>query len=293
MIRYIEAKSVVQRAKGGWFGADYNMNLYRGCSHGCIYCDSRSACYGEDDFGTVKVKKDALRLVRDDLARKIRPGVVATGAMSDPYNPLERRLQLTRHALELLAAYGFGVAVATKGTLVTRDCDLFEEIGRAAPVLVKLTITTADDALAAQIEPYAPPPSERFSALRTLSEAGIFCGVLLMPVLPFLTDGEKAVRELARRTAEAGGRFCYPWFGMTLRDRQRTYYYAELERRFPGLAAQYRRRYGERYACTVPRARELYRAFAAECEQLGLLYRMEEITRAYRVGYAESQLRFF
>lgn len=293
MIPYVDAKSIVQRTKGGWFGTNYNMNLYRGCSHGCIYCDSRSECYRDDDFATVKVKRDALRLVRDELERKIRPGVVATGAMSDPYNPLERELELTRHALELLSAYGFGVAVDTKGTLVTRDCDLFLEIKRSAPVIVKLTITTVDDGLAARLEPNAPPPSERFGALRVLAKAGVFCGVLMMPVLPFVTDHKGELLELVERTAEAGGKFVYPWFGMTLRDRQRMYYYTEIDKCFPGMSLRYQRRYGERYSCMVPHARELYQSFAERCNQKGLLYRMEEIVRAYQMGYGERQLSFF
>ena len=188
----IPAKTIVTSTPNGagWFGARYNMNIYRGCSHGCIYCDSRSECYRNDDFDTVCAKQDALRIIRDDLRRKTQPGVVSTGAMSDPYNPFERTEQLTRHALELLAAYGFGAAIATKSDLICRDIDVLHEIHATAPVLCKLTVTTADDALARAIEPHAPPPSARLDALARLSDAGLTTCILLMPVLPWLTDTE-------------------------------------------------------------------------------------------------------
>jgi DNA repair photolyase len=144
----IPAKTLLTRTKStAWFGAEYNMNIYRGCCHGCIYCDSRSDCYRETDFARVKAKANALTILRDNLRGKVKPGVVSTGAMSDPYNPHEAREKLTRSALELLSAYGFGVAIATKGALVARDTDILNEIREHAPVLVKLTVTTADDNL--------------------------------------------------------------------------------------------------------------------------------------------------
>lgn len=137
MIEYISAKTIVTRTKasGSWFGIDYNMNIYRGCCHGCIYCDSRSDCYQIEGFDRVRAKQDALRIIRDDLRRKVRQGVVGTGAMSDPYNPFEEELELTRHALELLEAYGFGAAIATKSSLIERDVDILKGIALQAPVL--------------------------------------------------------------------------------------------------------------------------------------------------------------
>ena len=149
----IPARSIVIKNKStAWFGTRYTMNIYRGCSHGCIYCDSRSECYGVQDFDTVRVKSDALAVIRNDLRSRTQSGVVATGSMSDPYNPFEKELQLTRHALELLDAYGFGAAVATKGTLITRDADILRESTSHSPVLCKITVTTCDDALAAKLE---------------------------------------------------------------------------------------------------------------------------------------------
>ena len=148
------------------------MNIYRGCSHGCIYCDSRSECYGVQDFDTVRVKSDALAVIRNDLRSKTQSGVVATGSMSDPYNPFEKELQLTRHALELLDAYGFGAAVATKGTLITRDADILREIASHSPVLCKITVTTCDDVLAAKLEPRAPSSSALAHTVNGRSVAG-------------------------------------------------------------------------------------------------------------------------
>jgi DNA repair photolyase len=174
-IETIGAKTIVTKTKSnGWFGCDYNMNIYRGCSHGCIYCDSRSDCYRVTDFDTVRAKENALRIISDDLRRKVKTGVVATGAMSDPYNLFEKELRLTRRALELIAAYGFGIAIDTKSDLITRDLDILQEISRNAPALCKLTITTADDGLCRKIEPRAlfrPGVSPPF---RSLPKRGFF-----------------------------------------------------------------------------------------------------------------------
>lgn len=291
----IPAKTIVTNTKNsaGWFGARYNMNIYRGCPHSCIYCDSRSECYCNDDFDTVYAKQDALRIIRDDLRRKTRPGVVSTGAMSDPYNPFERTEQLTRHALELLAAYGFGVAVATKSDLICRDTDVLREIHAGAPVLCKLTVTTADDALAGIIEPHAPSPSARLDALARLSEAGLPTCILLMPVLPWITDSEENILTLVRRAKEAGVPFIYPAFGLTMRDRQRAYFYRQLDRAFPGLKHKYIARYGTRYQCASPHARQLWEVFTRACDEAGILYQMRDITRRYQRGYDCGQLSFF
>lgn len=172
-MEYVPCKHLIIRNRDtSWFGTDHTMNIYRGCPHGCIYCDSRSECYQNEDFDRVRVKENALEILRDDLRRKIRPGVVGTGSMSDPYHPLEERLQLTRNALALLDAYGFGVAIATKSDLIVRDIDVLTLLHAHAPVLCKLTVTTCDDALAARLEPGAPSPTRRLEAVRRLSQAG-------------------------------------------------------------------------------------------------------------------------
>lgn len=290
---YIDAKTIVTRTKTtSWFGTEYNMNIYKGCCHGCIYCDSRSDCYRVENFDTVRAKKNALAIIRDDLQRKIRSGVVATGSMSDPYNPFERELLLTRHALELLDAYEFGVAIATKSPLVTRDIDILKQISSHSPTLVKITVTTAVDALCRVIERNVPPSSERFAALRELSGSGIYCGVLLMPLLPFITDSKENILGVVRLAKENGARFVYPAFGVTLRGNQQAHYYEQLEAYFPALKERYISRYANRYSCGIPNAKTLFSVFANECERLGLLYKMEDIVRSYRLGYEDRQLSF-
>jgi len=290
----IPAKNIVFKTKkpAQWFGADYNMNIYRGCSHGCIYCDSRSLCYGDINFDKIKVKKDALRIIRDDLNRKLRSGVIATGAMSDPYNPLENKLKLTRNALELINAYRFGVAIDTKGTLVTRDVDILQDIKKHSPVIVKITITTNDDALCEKIEPHVPNATDRFAAIKALSDAGIYCGVLMMPILPFINDTEENIIGIVRRAKDAGAKFIYPAFGMTLRDGNREYYYKNLDEEFPGLKEKYIAKYDLRYNCTSPNAKKLWELFSRECDKLELIHKMSSITFQYRQGY-EEQLSLF
>lgn len=292
----IPAKSIVNRTRNpGWFGAEYNMNIYRGCSHGCIYCDSRSDCYHNDGFDQVKIKADALRVIRDDLERKAKPGVVSTGSMSDPYNPFEEELQLTRRALTLLEAYGFGAAVATKSDLIVRDADVLSSISRTMPVLCKITLTTCDDALAARVEPRAPSPSRRLAAVERLSAAGLFTGILMMPILPFLEDSPENIRDIVDRAADAGARFIYPAMGMTCRAGQREYFYRKLEERFPGqgLAERYQKRYGPRYECASPKARALWEVFQEACGRRGLLYSMSRIIAASRRGRETDQLSLF
>lgn len=295
-MEYIPAKTIVTRTKStAWFGYDYNMKLYKGCCHGCIYCDSRSECYGVEDFDRVRAKENALRIVRDDLRRKVKTGVVGTGAMSDPYNPFEKSLCLTRHALELLDAYGFGVGIATKSDLILRDTDLLTEIASHSPVMCKLTVTTCDDALCSKIEPYTAPSSRRLEALGELAERGLFTGILLMPVLPFLEDTAENIRQIVKQAKRANVRFIYPAFGMTLRKNQREWYYQKLEECFPGqnLAQRYARAYGSRYECRSPNARELWNIFARDCDEAGILYNMQDIIRANHLGYESGQLRFF
>lgn len=295
-MEYIPAKTIVNATKSReWFGTDYNMNIYLGCCHGCIYCDSRSDCYGIEDFDQVKAKENALQIIRNDLRRKVKTGVVGTGAMSDPYNPFEKELLLTRHALELIDAFGFGTAIATKSTLLLRDLDVLSTIREHSPVICKVTITTADDGLSKKLEPGAPPSSERFSMLKTLSQAGIFCGVLLMPVLPWLEDDDENILSIVRRTHETGARFIYGAFGMTLRGNQREWYFTRLEKLFPGqgLADRYRRRYTNQYECHSPRAAQLWKLFSRECEQYGILYQMKDIISAYQKKYRMTQLNLF
>lgn len=294
MLEEIPAKTIVNRTKDSqWFGTDYIMNIYRGCSHGCIYCDSRSDCYHIENFQKIRVKKDALRIIRDDLQRKVRMGVVATGSMSDPYNPFEKDLELTRHGLELLDVYGFGAAVATKSCLITRDIDILTEIKTHSPVLCQITVTTPKDTLSSQIEPYAPLSSQRFAAARALSKAGLFTGILLMPVLPFLEDDPESILSLVDQAADSGAKFIYASFGVTMRSGQREYFLSRLGNLFPELPKKYDQKYGSRYFCSVPKAKALWEQFSGRCREKGILYEMKDIISAYKMGYEETQLTFY
>ena len=293
---YIPAKHILIRSKStAWFGTDHTVNLYRGCCHGCLYCDSRSDCYRNPDFDRVTAKSDALRILRDELARKVRPAFIGMGAMSDPYNPFEEELLLTRHALELIDAYDCGVSVDTKSDLIVRDVDLYQSIQTHSPVICKITVTTVDEELAAKVEPRAPSPARRLEAIRKLAEAGLFCGVLLMPVLPFLEDRPEQVLSVVDRSADAGAKFIYSGFGVTMRQGQREHFLRELDRTFPGehLSRRYLARYGDRYRCPSPRARELWEVFTARCRERGLLYQMPHIVSAATRGYGDRQLTFF
>ena len=290
-MEFIPAKTIISGYADGnsWFGENYNMNIYRGCCHGCIYCDSRSECYRIEDFDQVRAKDNALALIARELRSKRRKGVVGTGAMSDPYNPFERELRLTRGALELVDAHGFGASIATKSDLVTRDIDMLAAIKTHSPVLVKITVTTADDELCRKIEPRAPVASRRFSAIRQLSERH-FAGILLMPGIPFIEDNDdNVVASSACERCRAGSS-----------TRPRSHIASEparvllkLDEHFPGLRLKYARQFGNAYECHSPRASQLWRVFCSECDRLGILYKMEDIIEAYRQLYSSAQLSLF
>lgn len=295
-MEYIKAKSIVTRTKStAWFGAQYNMNIYKGCCHGCIYCDSRSQCYRIENFDNVRAKEDALKIIRDDLRKKVKTGVISTGAMSDPYNKFEKDLCLTRHALELIDAYEFGIAIATKSSLITRDIDILKDIQKHSPVICKITITTYDDELCKKIEPNVSLSSERFKAIEQLSKAGIFSGILLMPVLPFIEDNQENILNIINMANKMGARFIYPAFGMTLRQNQREYYLYKLEKLFPqkDFKEKYIKTYGNAYQCTSKNAKKLWYIFKEQCDKYGILYNMNDIIKAYKSGYEDIQLKFF
>ena len=279
----IQAKSLLHKIAHGemWFGSDYNMNLYRGCCHRCIYCDSRSSCYQITDIDRVKVKKDALLIFQKELKSKRHKGVIQLGAMSDSYNPFEQEYEITRNALALIAHYGFGLSLETKSNLIVRDIDYLQRIHQNADMILKLTITAYDDALSQKIEPGVCVSSERFKALKALSAQGFFTGVVLSPILPFLTDTDENIKAIIHAAYENGASFVYTIGGVTLRENQRDYYYEQLDRLFPGLRNKYQNSYGNRYLC-MSKNRELIKVFQAECEKYGLLYRMRDIIRAYK-----------
>lgn len=291
MIRKIEARTLLAHVSqpDDWFGLRYNMNLYRGCQHQCIYCDSRSACYGIENFADVLVKGNAIDLLRDELPRKRAKGLIGTGSMNDPYGPVERQYGLTRQALALIAEFGFPVHILTKSDLVLRDLDLLQAIQARTRAVVSFTITTPDDALARKLEPGAPPPSARLAALETLARHGIETGVLLMPILPFLEDDPAAIQAIVVQAAARGARHIVPGFGMTLRDRQRDYFYTRLDQHFPGLRARYEAAFGERYSCRSPNAPALQALFDDLCRTHGLRARVAP----YQPAVQPTQLQLF
>lgn len=283
-MKTVFAKTIITKNKYPqyWFGNDYNMNLYRGCHHGCIYCDSRSECYHNDDFDTVKVKERVLDILQKELSSKRFKGVVGIGAMSDTYNSFEKNLEITRGALKLIKNNRFGVSLETKSDLVVRDIDLFQEINQYNDVIIKLTITTADDELSRKIEPHVCVSSQRFKAMKKLSDAGIFTGVLLHPVLPFITDSEDNIIQIVRLAYENGAKFIHAYFGVTLRDRQREYFYNHLDQLFPGMKDKYKKYYGQNYQCFSKNKSHLEYVFQRECQKYGILYKMEDIIQAYK-----------
>ncbi len=277
MIKEIQAKVLLSHVKqpDTWFGLKYNMNLYRGCEHRCIYCDSRSECYQIDNFdGEVLVKANAIELLTNELARKRVKGTIGTGSMNDPYMPLERKINLTGRALEVIARFGFTVHILTKSDLVLRDLDTLVKINQRYAA-VSFTITTADDELGKRVEPGASLVSDRLEAMRVLAEHGIYTGVTLMPVLPFIEDTEENIAAIVQRAYEHGASYIIASFGMTMRDRQRAYYYDRLDKLFPGLRQQYEGKFGERYDCPANGAGRLYAMFNELCSQYGIATRIK------------------
>lgn len=279
MMRLIPAKNIISRTTHPetWFGTVYNMNIYRGCCHGCIYCDSRSDCYKIENFDEIVAKENALAIIERELSGKRKKAFIGTGAMSDPYNPQEVEHRLTKGALQLINRYSFGVNIITKSDMVVRDIDLLKKINLHSPVGIGITITIADDDLASRIEPGAPVSSRRFSAIHKLTEQGIYAGILMTPILPFISDTPENILTIVKLAAENGARFIYPSMGMTLRDGQREYFYGALDKLWPGFQWKYIKAFGNSYQCLSPNHQKLYPLFQRECEHWGIAYRMPDI----------------
>jgi len=294
-MEFIKSKTIISgyAENNSWFGINYNLNIYKGCCHGCIYCDSRSECYHVENFDEVKAKENALDIIKRELKSKRRTGVVGTGAMSDPYNPYEKGYKLTRGALELIEHYDYGVSIATKSNLIIRDIDILKKISEESPVLVKITITAFDDDLCKKVETNAPLSSERFDTIAKLSEQGIFAGILLMPVLPFIEDNKENIKNIIELAHKNGAKFIYPSFGVTLRQNQREWYYNKLDNNFPGIKEEYIKYYGNSYECSSPNSKELWNLFQDECKKVGIIYKMKDIIKAYKSGYGNKQISIF
>ena len=266
----VEAKALLSR----WNG----MNLYRGCTHGCIYCDSRSRCYQfTHSFEDVAVKRNGPELLESILRRRRRPVMISTGSMSDPYQPCEENQRLTRRCLELIEQYGFGATVITKSDRVLEDLELFERIHRRAKSVLQMTLTVADDGLSRIVEPNVCPTSRRYEVLKAFQKRGIPTVVWMTPFLPFLTDAEENFTRLLDYCIDAGVRgIVFYGIGMTLREGDREYYYQALDRHFPGLRQIYQAKYGNAYYILSDQDRVLSPRFHQICEQYGILHDPEQ-----------------
>lgn len=263
----------------GILSAQNGMNLYRGCVHGCIYCDSRSRCYRIDyPFEDVEVKRNALELLDAALRKKRRRGMLSTGAMTDPYIPEEEIFGLTRGAMRLALRHGFGFTLQTKSTRVLRDLPLLQELNARTRCVVQMTLTTADEALCRKIEPNVSATLERARALRTLADAGIPTVAWLTPILPFINDTPENLLSVLRLLKDAGVRgVIFFGAGLTLREGSREYFYAQLDRLFPGLKERYARTYGLRYEIPSSDNDRLCRLFHDFCESNNLMHDNDQI----------------
>ncbi|MCB5950658.1 radical SAM protein [Enterococcus sp. BWT-B8] len=290
----ITAKQILTKTKNtDWFGTDYNMNVYRGCNHGCIYCDSRSECYQIEQFDQVTYKENALVLLNQELQGKRKKAVIGFGAMSDAYNQLEKKKYLTRQVLELIDIHGFGISLATKSSLLTRDIDCFKKIQRHSPVNLGFSFSTSHDGLARKIERNVSLPSERFRAIEECKLNGLYCGLLMMPILPYITDNWKLMADLIYKAHEVQADYIYPLFGMTLRDRQKDHYIASLHKLSPALAEKYQRNYKETYFFPAQNYERLVDNFKNLCTKLGIVYEMAEIISNYQMPYEAEQSTLF
>ncbi len=267
-MHFVDAKGILT-GKDGYYG----MNIYRGCTHGCIYCDSRSTCYHfTHPFEDIEVKRNAPQLLEQALRSKRKKCVIATGAMSDPYMHCEEQLRLTRQCLQIILDHGFGAAVQTKSDRILQDIDLLEQISRTAKCVVQITLTTYDDELCSILEPHVCNTKRRIEVLEEMQKRGIPTIVWLTPILPFINDTEENIRAILHACVRTGVRGVIDFgMGLTLREGDREYYYAALDRHFPELKERYIRTYGNAYELPSPRAEELKQIVHQVCEENGML----------------------
>ena len=263
----------------GILSAKNGMNVYRGCSHGCIYCDARSDCYNfTHEFEDIEVKENAPELLEKALRAKRRRCMIGTGAMCDPYLHVERELRITRQCLEIIDKYGFGVTLLTKSDMIMRDIDLLDKINRETKAVVQMTITTADEELCRIVEPNVCTTARRFEVLLEMKKRGLPTVIWFTPQLPFINDTVENVRAVVGMGAQAGVRGIIAFgMGMTLRSGDREHYYAQLDKHFPGLKQRYIREFGESYEIPCPNGKVLWETFVSECEKYGIEWRTERI----------------
>lgn len=267
-MHFVDAKGILTGS-----GGRYGMNIYRGCSHGCIYCDSRSRCYQfTHAFEDIEVKQNAPELLEKALKSKKRRCMIGTGAMSDPYMHCEEELRLTRKCLEIIRQYGFGAAIQTKSDRILRDIDLLDAINRTAKCVVQMTLTTYDDDLCRILEPNVCNTRRRIEVLEEMQKRGIPTVVWMTPILPFINDTEENITSILNECVRVGVKGIIDFgMGLTLREGDREYFYAALDRHFPGLKQQYIRRYGNAYVLPSPKAGELMEIFRRRCRENDIL----------------------
>ena len=257
------------------------MNIYRGCSHGCIYCDSRSKCYQfTHPFEDIEVKRNAPELLEKALRSKRKRCMIGTGAMSDPYMHCEEDLRLTRKCLEIINKYGFGAAIQTKSDRILQDIDLLDEINRSAKCVVQITLTTYDDDLCRILEPNVCNTKRRIEVLEEMHERGIPTIVWLTPILPFINDTEENITSIMNECVRTGVKGIIDFgMGLTLREGDREYYYAALDKHFPGMKQRYIRTYGNSYELPSPDAKELTAVYKKICRENDMMSTPDECFR--------------
>ncbi|MEC9484498.1 MAG: radical SAM protein [Candidatus Izemoplasma sp.] len=263
----------------GFLSNHNGMNLYRGCTHGCIYCDSRSTCYQMNHrFEDINVKENGLKLLETELIRKHQKCMIGTGAMTDPYIPLETTIKYTHQALEVIYKYGFGVAIQTKSARILDDLNLLKKINQRSKAIVQMTLTTYDDALSQVLEPNVSTTKERFEALCEFQQAGIGTVVWLSPLLPFINDTVENMQGLLMYCVKAKVKgVIFFGAGLTLREGNREYFYQQLDKHFPGMKQRYQRIYGNRYECRSPNHTKIKDLVEKTCEAHGILYDIDEV----------------
>lgn len=281
-MHFVKVKGILSPRNG--------MNLFRGCSHGCIYCDSRSECYQMNhDFEDIAVKENALELLEKSLRSKRNKCIIGTGSMSDPYIPEEKSLEYTRKALELVYQYGFGMTLITKSDLVLRDLDIIKKINKKTKCVIQITLTTYDEELCKKIEPNVSTTKERFEALKVFRDEGIPTVVWLSPILPFINDTEENLRGILNYCIDAKvyGIICFE-IGTTLRSGNGEYFYKQLDKYFPGIKDKYIHTYGNSYRIVSPNNKKLMKLFHKVCEDNGIVHNNEEIFR-YLFEFEDKQ----
>jgi DNA repair photolyase len=254
------------------------MNIYRGCTHGCIYCDSRSNCYQfTHQFEDIEVKQNAPELLEKALKSKRQKCMIGTGAMSDPYMHCDEELRLTRKCLQVIKKYGFGVAIQTKSDRILQDIDLLDEINKESKAVVQMTLTTYDDDLCKKLEPNVCNTKRRIEVLEKMQERGIPTIVWLTPILPYINDTEENITSILNECVRVGVKGIIVFgIGLTLRDGDREYYYAALDKHFPGLKERYIKEFGTSYEIPSPNSRKLMNIIETICRENNMMYKPDD-----------------